>query len=342
MKKFLSLLLALVFCLSLAACGGSPSAESQSPSQPAEASGEPSQEPTGDPSVQPSEDQPDPSDSQEPGTPSDPSQNPSESAGSAIVLSHTDVTLKSAGASFVLTAEETGTPEGTRPALVWASSDESVAAVTDNGDGTATVTAVSPGKAVITASAVYSTFAPDDPLVLSCIIRCRWTQESAAPAASPSSAPTQPAASGVDLAAFGRRLRTNYQFGATFIDEETGQSWDSLELLDPSDELGRQLLANYYTGLTDLPLIQCLVYYNNFSMNNSELALIQAANAADAAKAAAILQTRVDHMVQGGAWYPEPTEVWTNNSRVVTRGNYVMMVVHSQCDEIVGLFNALF
>ena len=36
------------------------------------------------------------------------------------------------------------------------------------------------------------------------------------------------------------------------------------------------------------------------------------------------------------------TEQWTNNSRVVSNGNYVMMVVHENCDDIVAAFNALF
>ena len=40
----------------------------------------------------------------------------------------------------------------------------------------------------------------------------------------------------------------------------------------------------------------------------------------------------------GGAWYPGPIEQWTNNSRVVSNGNYVMMVVHENCDDIVSAF----
>ena len=47
-------------------------------------------------------------------------------------------------------------------------------------------------------------------------------------------------------------------------------------------------------------------------------------------------------MINGGAWYPEPTRIWTENSRVVSNGNYVMMVVHENCDAIVDAFNALF
>ena len=33
---------------------------------------------------------------------------------------------------------------------------------------------------------------------------------------------------------------------------------------------------------------------------------------------------------------------WENNSRIVANGNYVMMIVHENCDDIVNEFNALF
>jgi len=152
----------------------------------------------------------------------------------------------------------------------------------------------------------------------------------------------------VDLAAFSQRIRSSYGIGVTFTNEETGETSSSLTLLDPNDETGRQYLDNFYPGMADLNLTQCLIYFNHFSMNSSELALIQAANPSDAAKAAAILQGRIDYMVgdgngPGGAWYPGPTEIWTNDSRVVTNGCYVMMVVvHEHCDAVVREFNALF
>ena len=55
-----------------------------------------------------------------------------------------------------------------------------------------------------------------------------------------------------------------------------------------------------------------------------------------------IFQTRIQQMIDGGAFYPGPTEQWTNNSRVVSNGNYVMMVVHENCDDIVNAFQELF
>lgn len=78
------------------------------------------------------------------------------------------------------------------------------------------------------------------------------------------------------------------------------------------------------------------------SMNMGELVLVQDSSSSDVDAVKAILQARIDSMIQGGAWYPEPTEWWTNYSRVVSSGNYVMMVVDDDCDAIVSDFNALF
>ena len=83
------------------------------------------------------------------------------------------------------------------------------------------------------------------------------------------------------------------------------------------------------------------------SMNNGEFGLVQVKDSADVDAVKAIFQARIDYMAgdgegPGGAWYPGPTEQWTNNSRVVSNGNYVMMVVHENCDAIVAQFNALF
>ena len=73
-----------------------------------------------------------------------------------------------------------------------------------------------------------------------------------------------------------------------------------------------------------------------------ELVLVQVSDSADVDAVKEILQTRIDNMVNGGAWYPEPTRVWSENSRIVSNGSYVMMVVNEDCDAIVEEFNALF
>lgn len=155
---------------------------------------------------------------------------------------------------------------------------------------------------------------------------------SASPAPSPSPTPTPtptPKPAGVDLKAFSDTVMSSYEFGF-------------LELVDPSTEDGAAMLDNYYAGLTDLGLKQTVLYICMMSMNNGEFALVEAKDAAGAAAAAAVFQARIDQMVDGGAWYPEPTRRWSECSAVVTKGNYVMMIVHDQYSEIVDQFNALF
>ena len=132
----------------------------------------------------------------------------------------------------------------------------------------------------------------------------------------------------MDLAAFYTSVTSRYEFGF-------------LELADST------LLDGYYAGLSSIDTEQCLVYVVQMSMNNGEFGLVQVRNSADAARVKAIFQARIDYMAgdddnPGGAWYPGPIEQWQNNSRVVSNGDYVMMVVHENCDDIVKEFNALF
>ena len=150
-----------------------------------------------------------------------------------------------------------------------------------------------------------------------------------APTPEPTPGPTPEPPAGVDLAAFYEDVTSMHEFGGF------------LELADST------LLDGYYAGLSSIPTAQCLVYVCQFSMNNGEFGLVQVKDSADVARVKAIFQARIDRMSGAdggapGAWYPGPTEQWLNNSRVVSNGNYVMMVVHENCDEIVSEFNALF
>lgn len=148
------------------------------------------------------------------------------------------------------------------------------------------------------------------------------------PAPTPAPEPTPTPAAGVDLAAFYKSVTGQYEFGF-------------LELASA------ELMDGFYPGLSGISTEQCLVYITKMSMNNGEFGLVQVKNSADVAAVKAVFQARIDYMVgdgngPGGAWYPGPTEQWQNNSRVVSNGNYVMMVVHENCDDIVAAFNALF
>lgn len=149
-----------------------------------------------------------------------------------------------------------------------------------------------------------------------------------APTPKPTPEPTPEPPAGVDLSAFYEDVTSMHEFG-------------HLQLADST------LLDGYYPGLSSIPTEQCLVYVCQMTMNNGEFGLVQVKNSADAARVKAIFQARIDQMVgtddnPGAAWYPGAIESWQNNSRVVSNGNYVMMVVHENSDQIVSQFNALF
>ena len=109
-----------------------------------------------------------------------------------------------------------------------------------------------------------------------------------------------------------------------------------------SEPVDSQLMEQYFAGLSAVKTEQCLVYLNMLSMNMGEIALVQVSDSKDVDTVKSIFQTRIDNMINGGAWYPEPTRLWTEDSRVVSNGNYVMMIVSEDCDSIVKDFNALF
>ena len=140
----------------------------------------------------------------------------------------------------------------------------------------------------------------------------------------------------VDLSAFAQTLRETYEFA------------QHLSAMDPdAEEFDKQSIEQYLPGLLDMDLEQRVICMSMMRLNNGEFSLVQTKNAQDAETVKELFQNRVDYMVgdgesPGGAWYPGPTELWKNSSRVVSHGNYVMMVVAEECGQIVDEFNALF
>lgn len=210
---------------------------------------------------------------------------------------------------------------------VFTSSDEAVATV----DATGLITAIGPGTATITADL--------DGLTAQCVVTCEDAEPEVKPLPEPKPepkpdpkpdpAPDTPAASTVDLQSFAETTLGNYDFSAMM-------------------EVDSQGIDAYFSGLSSISLSQQVI--NQCIMSPSpvgDFALVQVSDSKDVDAVKAIFQARIDYMVgdgegPGGAWYPGPTEQWTNNSRVVSNGNYVMMVVHENCDDIVAAFNALF
>ena len=308
-KKLLALLAALALVTALAGCGAERSGGNMQ-EDPQETEDTAAQEGAGEAAEELPQEEPEkPEEAGEGGSAGaepagEEAAPPSESQETGMTLSRTDFTLSSAGSSYRLTAA------GTEEACTYISSDPKVAAVSEDG----TVTAVAPGKAVITVTSGSES--------RTCVVRCRWTAEEAEekPADEPAEKPEE---EGVDLSAFYRETTAKHAFQT--LQEFTGEVLDA-----------------YYPGMSGIAVEQCLIMGTMLSMNNGEFCLVEVTDPADVDAVKGILQERIDYMAESGAWYPGPTELWTNSSRVVSNGNYVMMVVHEDCDQIVDEFNALF
>lgn len=310
-KRLLALLAALTLALALTACGGETNTEE--PNEPPQQvqDGETEQTPSQPVDDAQADDQETEgeTDGQEaeadaPQTPEEPAQDqPAAEAG--MQLSRTDFTLSSAGSKYQLKA--TGAPDK----CTFVSSDPKVATVAEDG----TITAVAPGTAIVTVTSGTES--------RTCIVRCNWKAQEK-PEEKPAEKPEEkPAGTSVDLKAF---------YDATIA----AHTFQTLQ------EFTGDVLETYYPGMGDIDTKQCLVMGTMMSMNNGEFCLVEVANSADVDTVKGIFQSRIDYMAETGAWYPGPTELWTNSSRVVSNGNYVMMVVHEDCDTIVEEFNALF
>ena len=306
MKRLLALLAALTMLLALAGCGGENTGDTQEHSTQAEET-----LPESDAGNEAEESQ----EEAESGTedalaeetlPSDADSASQENSQNAPA--ETGMTLSRTDFTlFQAGSTYKLTASGTKEACTYTSSDPKVATVGKDG----TVIAVAPGKATITVTSGKET--------RTCVVRCDW-QTAEKPADKPAD---KPASTSVDLTAFYNSTIANHEF-------QTLQAFTG------------DVLDTYYPGMSDISTKQCLIMGTMMSMNNGEFCLVEVTNSADVATVKQILQDRVDYMAEAGAWYPEPTELWTNSSRVVSNGNYVMMVVHKDCDQIVDDFNALF
>ena len=102
------------------------------------------------------------------------------------------------------------------------------------------------------------------------------------------------------------------------------------------------MLDDLYPGMSNISTNQLVIYQPMMGAVVCEIALAEVTNASDVSAVKGIFQARIDAQVNGGAWYPESIEGWKNNSRIVTNGNYVMMIAWQYCDDAVSSFNNLF
>ncbi len=135
----------------------------------------------------------------------------------------------------------------------------------------------------------------------------------------------------VDLAAFAQTLTEKYEISGF------------LERMDPEDaDMGATMIDNTFPGLREMDLEQMEIYLCMVSFNTGEFSLVEAKNADDAKAVADLFQTRIDSMTEEGMNYPDTIENWQNNAKIVTNGNYVMLVCSADSAAIVDDFNALF
>ena len=232
-----------------------------------------------------------------------------------LTLNKTDVTLKKAGSTFRL--RYTAQPD-TDGVPSFTSDKPEIATVDESGN----VTAVAPGQATITVE--Y------DGAKASCVVRCRWDEQSDSSSSSGSSSGSSgSSASKVDLSSFYSTITGKYQF--SFMTE--------------ADDVA---LTNFFAGLSDLSLSQQVIYLCGMSPAPvGDFALVQVSDSKDVDKVKSIFQARIDYMVgdgngPGGAFYPMEQTTWEEYSRIAVNGDYVMLIAHENCDDIVKEFNALF
>ena len=305
MKRLLALLAALTVLLTLAGCGASEDTgdSQEDPTQVEETL--PEEENTEEEAEEPQE--PETEDPAEEETLPENEETPAEDDGEKVPA-ETGMTLSRTDFTlFKAGSTYKLIASGVEGACTYTSSNPKVATVGTDG----TVTAVAPGNATITVT--------NGSEKRTCVVRCNWTESK--PEEKPEEKPAE--SDSVDLTAFYNDTIANYEFQA--LQAFTGD-----------------ILDTYYPGMSDVSTKQCLIMGTMMSMNNGEFCLVEVTNSSDVDAVKKILQDRVDYMAETGAWYPGPTELWTNSSRVVSNGNYVMMVVHESCDDIVDDFNALF
>lgn len=104
----------------------------------------------------------------------------------------------------------------------------------------------------------------------------------------------------------------------------------------------KELLDQYYPGLTSYEKKQNVIQVAGISAVAFEMALVELENAGDVQAMSEIFQARIDSQIENGAFYPMTVESW-ENAKIITKGNVVALICagdyQAQAEEA---FNALF
>ena len=137
----------------------------------------------------------------------------------------------------------------------------------------------------------------------------------------------------VDLTAFYNTLAEEYGWA----EDAASSGEEDIMMMN----LEGDMLEGSYPGLADVATKQLIAKAPMISAVVNEIVLAECGTEEDAATAASILQDRVDAQAEGGAWYPESMETWSN-AQVVQNGTYVAMIATADHqEEIAEQFNAL-
>ena len=132
--------------------------------------------------------------------------------------------------------------------------------------------------------------------------------------------PAGPSDSDVNLEDFLWLIAETYQFPG--IDANPPDEW----------------VSQYYPGLASIPAVQRIVAMGMMSPPVCQIVLVQVVNSSDVQKVCDILDARIAYMIETDAAYN--VEHWENAS-VEVHGNYIMMIAHARCDDIVSDFHAI-
>ena len=127
------------------------------------------------------------------------------------------------------------------------------------------------------------------------------------------------------------------QHGAAIGADSSSTVREAIRLLSDREDLllmniEGETLESYYPGLAALATEQLVAKAPMMSSVVNEIVLVQCASEEDAAAAADILQERADAQAEGGAWYPESMETWSN-AQVIREGTYAALIASSQYQE---------
>ncbi len=115
-------------------------------------------------------------------------------------------------------------------------------------------------------------------------------------------------------------------------------------MMDLTEDGSREAIESFFPGLSACVdgARQAVVQTAAITSVACEFVLLELASEQDAEAAGAILQSRVDSQVGGGAFYPETALAW-ESAFVAVKGNVAaLIVVQGDQDRAVEAFNALF